>query len=50
VLAQPDLAKELATRGAYVKPLSPATTNAFVNTQQAQWKPVLEAFAASVNK
>jgi tripartite-type tricarboxylate transporter receptor subunit TctC len=50
VLAQPDLAKELATRGAYVKPLSPAETNAFVNSQQAQWKPVLEAFAASVNK
>lgn len=50
VLAQPDLAKELATRGAYVKPLSPAATNAFVNAQQAQWKPVLEAFAASVSK
>jgi tripartite-type tricarboxylate transporter receptor subunit TctC len=50
VLAQPDLAKELATRGAYVKPLSPAETNAFVNAQQAQWKPVLAAFAASVNK
>jgi tripartite-type tricarboxylate transporter receptor subunit TctC len=50
VLAQPDLAKELATRGGYVKPLSPAETNAFVNAQQAQWKPVLKAFAASVNK
>ncbi len=50
VLAQADLAKELATRGAYVKPLSPAETNAFVNAQQAQWKPVLEAFAASVSR
>jgi tripartite-type tricarboxylate transporter receptor subunit TctC len=50
VLAQSNLAKELATRGAYVKPLSPAQTNAFVNAQQAQWKPVLEAFAASVSK
>jgi tripartite-type tricarboxylate transporter receptor subunit TctC len=50
VLAQPDLAKQLAQRGAYVKPLSPAETNAFVNAQQTQWKPVLEAFAASVNK
>jgi tripartite-type tricarboxylate transporter receptor subunit TctC len=50
VLVQPDLAKELATRGAYVKPLSPAETNAFVNAQQVQWKPVLDAFAASVNK
>jgi tripartite-type tricarboxylate transporter receptor subunit TctC len=50
VLAQPDLAKQLATRGAYVNPLSPAETNAFVNAQQTQWKPVLEAFAASVSK
>jgi tripartite-type tricarboxylate transporter receptor subunit TctC len=50
VLAQPDLAKQLATRGAYVNPLSPADTNAFVNAQQAQWKPVLDAFAAESNK
>jgi len=50
VLAQPDLAKQLAKRGAYVKPLSPAETDAFVNAQQTQWKPVLEAFAASVKK
>ncbi len=47
VLAQPDLAAPLAKRGAFVNPLSPAQTNAFVNAQQAQWKPVLEAFAAS---
>ena len=50
VLAQPDLAKELAGRGAYVDAMTPAETNAFVNAQQAQWKPVLEAFEASVNK
>jgi len=50
VLAQPDLAKQLAARGAYVNPLSPADTNAFVNAQQAQWKPVLDAFAAESNK
>ena len=50
VLAQADLAKQLATRGAYVNPLSPADTNAFVNAQQAQWKPVLDAFAAESNK
>jgi tripartite-type tricarboxylate transporter receptor subunit TctC len=50
VLAQPDLAKQLAERGGYVSPMSPADTNAFVNAQQAQWKPVLDAFAASVNK
>ena len=50
VLAQPDLAKQLAARGAYVNPLSPADTNAFVNAQQAQWKPVLDAFAAESTK
>ena len=50
VLAQPDLAKQLATRGGYVNPLSPADTTAFVNAQQAQWKPVLDAFAAESNK
>jgi tripartite-type tricarboxylate transporter receptor subunit TctC len=49
-LVQPDLAKQLATRGAYVNPLSPAETNTFVNAQQAQWKPVLDAFDASVKK
>jgi len=50
VLAQPDLAEQLAKRGAYVKPLSPDETSAFVDAQQTQWKPVLEAFAASVSK
>ena len=50
VLAQPDLAEQLAKRGAYVKPLSPDETRAFVDAQQTQWKPVLEAFAASVSK
>jgi tripartite-type tricarboxylate transporter receptor subunit TctC len=50
VLAEPDLAKQLAARGAYVNPLSPQETNAFVNGQQTQWKPVLDAFEASINK
>jgi tripartite-type tricarboxylate transporter receptor subunit TctC len=50
VLVQPDLAKQLAGRGAYVDPRTPPETNAFVDAQQAQWKPVLEAFEASVNK
>jgi tripartite-type tricarboxylate transporter receptor subunit TctC len=49
-LAEPDLAKQLAERGAYVNPLSPQETNAFVNGQQTQWKPVLDAFEASINK
>jgi tripartite-type tricarboxylate transporter receptor subunit TctC len=50
VLSQTDLAQQLALRGGYVNPMSPAETNAFVDAQQAQWKPVLEAFEASVNK
>jgi tripartite-type tricarboxylate transporter receptor subunit TctC len=50
VLAEPDLTKQLAARGAYVDAMTPAEVNAFVNAQQAQWKPVLEAFEASVNK
>src|SRR5579864_4084331 len=49
-LAEPDLAKQLAQRGAYVDPMSPAAVNAFVNAQQAQWQPVLTAFEASVKK
>jgi len=45
VLSEPDLAKQLALRGSYVNPLTPAEVNAFVNAQQEQWRPVLEAFA-----
>jgi tripartite-type tricarboxylate transporter receptor subunit TctC len=50
VLSDPDLAKQLAARGAYVDPLSPSEVNAFINAQQEQWRPVLEAFEASINK
>ena len=50
VLAEPDLAKQLAMRGAYVDAMTPSEVNEFINAQQAQWKPVLEAFEASVNK
>jgi tripartite-type tricarboxylate transporter receptor subunit TctC len=46
VLSQPDLAGPFAQRGAFVSPMSPPQVNAFVNAQQAQWRPVLEAFAA----
>ncbi len=49
-LAEPDLAQKLAKRGAYVSPMSPGETNDFVNAQQVQWKPVIDAFEASVNK
>jgi len=47
VLSEPDLAKQLALRGAYVDPMSPSEMNAFVNAQQAQWRPVLDAFVSS---
>ncbi|MGB6537030.1 MAG: tripartite tricarboxylate transporter substrate binding protein [Xanthobacteraceae bacterium] len=50
VLAEPDLAKQLAVRGAYVDAMTPAEVETFVKAQQAQWKPVLQAFEASVNK
>jgi tripartite-type tricarboxylate transporter receptor subunit TctC len=50
VLAEPDLAKQLAQRGGYVDPMSPSEVNVFVNAQQTQWRPVLEAFEASVKK
>ena len=49
-LGEPDLAKQLALRGAYVDPMSPSEVNTFINAQQEQWRPVLEAFEASVKK
>jgi tripartite-type tricarboxylate transporter receptor subunit TctC len=50
VLSESDLAKQLALRGAYVDPMSPSEVNAFINSQQEQWRPILEAFEASVKK
>jgi tripartite-type tricarboxylate transporter receptor subunit TctC len=49
-LAEPDLDKQLATRGAYVDAMTPTEVTAFINAQQAQWKPVLEAFEAGTTK
>jgi tripartite-type tricarboxylate transporter receptor subunit TctC len=49
-LSEPDLAKQLASRGAYVDPMSPSEVNTFINAQQEQWRPVLEAFEASIKK
>jgi tripartite-type tricarboxylate transporter receptor subunit TctC len=48
VLGEPDIADPLAQRGAFVSPMSPPEVNAFINAQQAQWRPVLQAFMASV--
>jgi tripartite-type tricarboxylate transporter receptor subunit TctC len=50
VLAEPDLAAQLAARGAYVDAMTPPEVTAFINAQQTQWTPVLQAFEASVNK
>ena len=50
VLSQGDLAKQLALRGGYLAPMSPPEVIAFVNAQQAQWGPVLDAFEASISK
>jgi tripartite-type tricarboxylate transporter receptor subunit TctC len=50
VLGESDLAKQLALRGAYVDPMSPSEVNTFINAQQEQWRPVLEAFEASIKK
>jgi tripartite-type tricarboxylate transporter receptor subunit TctC len=50
VLAEPELAKQLALRGAYVDPMSPSEVNTFINAQQEQWHPVIEAFEASIKK
>ena len=48
VLGESDVAKPLALRGAFVNPMSPSEVNAFINAQQEQWRPVLQAFVASV--
>jgi hypothetical protein len=34
----------------HVDPMTPPEVNAFINAQQVQWKPVLQAFEASINK
>lgn len=46
VLGDPEIKKQLAIRGSYANPMSPAELTAFINAQQTQWRPVLEAFAA----
>jgi len=50
VLGESNLAKQLALRGAYVAPMSPSEVNAFINAQQEQWRPILEAFEATTKK
>ena len=50
VLSQADLAEQLASRGSYVAPMSPSEVGTFINAQQEQWRPILEAFDATVSK
>ncbi len=50
VLSDEALTKQLAQRGGYPDPMSPSEVNTFINAQQAQWRPVLQAFEASIKK
>jgi tripartite-type tricarboxylate transporter receptor subunit TctC len=45
VLDQPEVKKQLAIRGGYVRPMSPAEVIAFVRGQQQTWNPVLQQLA-----
>lgn len=42
VLAQPELRQKLQDLGAFVRPMSPAETAAFIRTEQEAWKPVVK--------
>ncbi len=46
VLAQPEVKKQLATRGGYPSPMSPDEVIAFVADQQRTWNPLLQQFAS----
>jgi tripartite-type tricarboxylate transporter receptor subunit TctC len=45
VLDQPEIKKQLAIRGGYVRPMSPAEVIEFVRGQQQTWDPVLQQLA-----
>jgi tripartite-type tricarboxylate transporter receptor subunit TctC len=46
VVSDPALAAQLAGRGSYPLPMSPAEVTAFIHDQQQQWSPVLRQIAA----
>jgi tripartite-type tricarboxylate transporter receptor subunit TctC len=46
VMTDPTLAAQLAGRGSYPLPMSPAEVTAFIHDQQQQWSPVLQQLAA----
>lgn len=45
VLVKPEIKDKLAARGAYIRPSSAAEALAWVQGQQAMWKPALEQVA-----
>jgi tripartite-type tricarboxylate transporter receptor subunit TctC len=46
VMTDPTLGAQLAGRGSYPLPMSPAEVTAFIRDQQQQWSPVLQQIAA----
>jgi len=46
VMTDPTLGAQLAGRGSYPLPMSPAEVTAFIRDQQQQWGPVLQQIAA----
>jgi tripartite-type tricarboxylate transporter receptor subunit TctC len=45
-MIDPTLGAQLAARGSYPLPMSPAEVAAFIRDQQQQWAPVLQQIAA----
>ena len=41
-LAEPDLAERLQSIGTYVRAMSPEETDAYIRSEQALWKPIVE--------
>ena len=41
-LNMPDVKEQLAMRGSYARPMSPAEVTAFIRAQKALWKPAVE--------
>jgi tripartite-type tricarboxylate transporter receptor subunit TctC len=46
VVSDPDFKKTIAARGSYTRAMSPVEAIAFVQAEQAKWKPVLELIAS----
>jgi tripartite-type tricarboxylate transporter receptor subunit TctC len=46
VIEQPDVKKQIASRGGYVRPMSAAEVTTFIQEQQLTWNPILEKIAA----